>query len=216
MRAGVLTLAPIAGRYQPRLGVRAVPLIPERRVAYVGRHRIGVSTPTPSLRYFHQEAIPKMKAEFVNAFLTPALDVWKKELGEELTYHGAHAVTGTFTTEDLTAIIGVTGGLKGNVFYEFSNATSLAIAGVMCGSPFEELDEVGMSAIGELANIITGNATVELAAANYVCDISPPVLLSRGARVSVTNPQIRASFESAMGVMSIRIGLTEGTALRAA
>ncbi len=158
-----------------------------------------------------------MKAEFVNAFLTPALDVWKKELGEQLTYHGAHSVTGTFTTEDLTAIIGVTGGLKGNVFYELSHATALAVAGVMCGSTFvDELDDVGLSAIGELANIITGNATVELAAAQYVCDISPPVLLPRGAKVIVTNPQIRASFESAMGSMSIRIGLTEAAARQAA
>ena len=114
-----------------------------------------------------------MKAEFVNAFLTPALDVWKKELGQELTYHGAHSVAGTFTTEDLTAIIGVAGGLKGNVFYELSNATALAVAGAMCGTTsVGELDEVGLSAIGELANIITGNATVELAAAQYVCDIA--------------------------------------------
>ena len=157
-----------------------------------------------------------MKAEFVNAFLTPALDVWKKELGQDLTYNGAHSMSGTFTTEDLTAIIGVTGGLKGNVFYELSNATALAVAGVMCGTTFEELDEVGMSAIGELANIITGNATIELAAAQYVCDISPPVLLSRGAHISVTNPQIRASFESAIGSMSIRIGLTEAAARQAA
>ena len=158
-----------------------------------------------------------MKAEFVNAFLTPALDVWKKELGEELTYLGAHSVTGTFTTEDLTAIIGVTGGLKGNVFYELSRGTALAVAGVMCESSFvDELDEVGLSAIGELANIITGNATIELAAAHYVCEISPPVLLPRGAQVIVSNPQIRASFESAMGSMSIRIGLTEATARQAA
>ena len=158
-----------------------------------------------------------MKAEFVNAFLSPALDVWKKELGEELTYQGAHSVTGTFTTEDLTAIIGVTGGLKGNVFYELSRGTALAVASAMCGSTFvDELDEVGLSAIGELANIITGNATIELAAAQYVCEISPPVLLPRGAQVIVSNPQIRASFESAMGSMSIRIGLTEAMARQAA
>ena len=158
-----------------------------------------------------------MKAEFVNAFLTPALDVWKKELGEDLTYHGAHSVMGTFTTEDLTAIIGVTGGLQGNVFYEWSKATALAVAGLMCGTTYtDELDDVGLSAIGELANIITGNATIELAAAQYACEISPPVLLPMGARVIVTNPQIRASFESAMGTMSIRIGLTEAAARQAA
>ena len=157
-----------------------------------------------------------MKAEFVNAFLTPALDVWKKELGEDLTYHGAHSMGGTFTTEDLTAIIGVTGALAGNVFYELSNEMALAVAGAMCGSPFEELDEVAMSAIGELANMITGNATTELAAVQYVCDITPPVLLLKGTSISVTNPQIRASFESPMGLMSIRIALVEAAARQAA
>jgi hypothetical protein len=42
-----------------------------------------------------------MKAEFVDAFLTPAIDVYQKELGIELTFTQADAVTGVFTTSDL-------------------------------------------------------------------------------------------------------------------
>lgn len=152
-----------------------------------------------------------MKAEFVNAFLSPAMDVFKKEIGLDLTYREGNAVTGAFTTEDLTAIIGVTGKLKGNVFYELTSTSALAIAGAMCGEEMEEMTEMGLSAIGELANMITGNATIALAEVNYNCDISPPVLLPRGAQVSVTNPQIRAFFDSALGEFSIRIGLVEVT-----
>ena len=150
-----------------------------------------------------------MKAEFVNAFLSPAMDVWKKELGLELRFKEAVAVTDVFTTEDLTAIIGVTGKLKGNVFYEMSNQTAMTVAGTMCGMDFTEMDEMALSAVGELANMITGNATIALSDANYVCDISPPVLLPKGASVTVTNPQIRAYFESTLGFMSIRVGLQE-------
>ena len=150
-----------------------------------------------------------MKAEFVNAFLTPAIDGWQKELGIDLAFREAEAVTGVFTTEDLTAIIGVTGKLKGNVFYELSNGTAKSVASAMCGMDFEEMDEMALSAVGELANMITGNATTVLAETNYVCDISPPVLLPKGATVTVTNPQIRAHFDSALGAMSIRVGLTE-------
>ena len=150
-----------------------------------------------------------MKAEFVNPFLNPAIEVWRKELSDELTFSNAEMVSGNFTTEDLTAIIGVTGALKGNVFYEFSQTTALLVAGVMCGEPIEEMDEMSMSALGEMANIITGNATTLLAVAGYQCEITTPVLLPRGAAFQTPNPQIRAFFTSVMGPMSIRVSLIE-------
>ena len=150
-----------------------------------------------------------MKAEFVNAFLNPAIDAWRNELGIELTFREAESVTGVFTTGDLTAIIGVTGKLKGNVFYELSGETAKALAGAICGREFKELDETGLSAIGELANSIKGSAITALAGTNYVCDISPPVLLPKGASVTVATPQIRAYFDSSLGSVSIRVGLTE-------
>ena len=150
-----------------------------------------------------------MKAEFVDAFLSPAVDVWKRELGIELTFGEAEAVTGPFTTEDLTAIIGVTGSLAGNVFYELSNETSLSVAGAMRETSFEEMDELALSAIGELANMITGSATIALAETNYDCDITPPVLLPKGASVTVSSAQIRAHFRSPLGAFSIRVSLSE-------
>jgi CheY-specific phosphatase CheX len=67
---------------------------------------------------------------------------------------------------DLTAIIGMTGKLKRSVFYEFTNVTSQSIAGTM--------DGMSISAIGELANMITGNATIASSEASYLYGISPP------------------------------------------
>jgi chemotaxis protein CheX len=109
-----------------------------------------------------------------------------------LTFGEAEAVTSPFTTEDLTAISGVTGSIAGNVFYELSNEISLSVAGTMCGMTFKEMDEMALSAIGELANMITGSAIIALAQTNYVCDISPPVLLPEGASETVSGAQIRA------------------------
>jgi len=84
---------------------------------------------------------------------------------------------------DLTAIIGMTGKLKRSVFYEFTNVTSQSIAGTM--------DGMSISAIGELATMITGNATIASSEASYLYGISPPppfpVLLLMGASVTVTN-----------------------------
>lgn len=109
-----------------------------------------------------------MRAEFVNAFLDPALSVWKKELGLDLAFdHAEGAKGGAFITENMTAIIGVTGQLKGNVFYEFTKETALAVASAMCGEELGQMNELGLSALGELANMITGNAIIALSAADY-------------------------------------------------
>ena len=152
-----------------------------------------------------------MKEEYVNAFLIPANLVWEKELGQSLNFIGAEAVSNQFTTEDLTAIIGVSGQLQGNVLYGFGSGTASAVASRMMGEPVEELDEMSLSAIGELANMITGNAATQLATAGYNCDISPPVLIEPvGSRLTTTSgKQILVTFSSQVGTLNIRIGLKE-------
>jgi hypothetical protein len=57
----------------------------------------------------------KVRAEQVNPFLSPAKLVWNAELGCDLELIGAELVSHQFTTEDLTAVIGVSGKLEGNV-----------------------------------------------------------------------------------------------------
>lgn len=152
-----------------------------------------------------------MKQEYVNAFLTPAALVWTKELNHDLKLVSAESVSHQFTTEDVTAIIGVSGSLQGNVLYGFNSGTALYVASQMMGEPVEELDEIGLSALGEIANMITGNAATHLANAGYACDISPPVIIEpAGSRfTTVGGPQILVTFTSDLGPLAIRISLSE-------
>ncbi len=100
-----------------------------------------------------------MKEEFVNSFLSPAILVWEKELGEELVVAGTDLVSNQYTTDDVTAIIGLSGKLQGNVLYGFSGGTALAVVSRMMGEEVKTIsDEIGLSALGEIANMITGNA----------------------------------------------------------
>ena len=103
-----------------------------------------------------------MKEEDVNAFLTPAMLVWGMELDVALDFTGAMAVASQYETDRLTAVIGINGDLKGSVLYEMSEETALLVAGRMVGESITKLDEMAMSAIGERANMITGNAATEL------------------------------------------------------
>ncbi len=154
-----------------------------------------------------------MKEEYANAFLAPAKLVWEKELGCVLDLAGAEAVSNQFTTEQVTAVIGISGRLEGNVLYGFSDGTALAVASHMMGEPVTELDDIGLSALGEIANMITGNAATQLAATGYTCDISPPVIIEPAESRFYTpgGKQILVTFGSKLCNLNVRISLNEST-----
>jgi len=153
-----------------------------------------------------------MKEEWINSFLAPAKLVWQKELGQALELAGAQMVSNQYTTDDITAIIGVSGQLQGNVLYGFSEETTKSIISVMVGEDSTPVsNEIGLSAIGEIANVITGNAATKLAELGYRCDISPPVVIEPvGTKfTTVGGPQMLVSFASSLGNLSVRISLFE-------
>ena len=150
-----------------------------------------------------------MKEEFVNPFLVPAKLVWEKELKQTLELESAELVSHQFTTEDITAVIGVSGQLQGNVLYGFSMETAKSLISTMLGDGVDASDGIALSALGEIANMITGNAATNLAEQGYRCSISPPVMLEpMGSRISTLGgSQILVTFTSAVGPLHIRISL---------
>ena len=153
-----------------------------------------------------------MEEEFVNSFLAPAKLVWTKELGECLEMAGAQVVSNQFTTDDLTAIIGISGRIEGNVLYGFSNETALAVVRRMIGEDVEcYRDKLGLSAIGEIANMITGNAATQLSQAGFPCDISPPVIVASPGLKFTTfgGSQILVTLSSSLGPLNVRFNLNE-------
>jgi chemotaxis protein CheX len=153
-----------------------------------------------------------MKEEYVNSFLAPTKMVWEKELGQTLELAGIDLVSNQFTTDDVTAVIGVRGRLEGNVLYGFSQATAYAVMSQMLGEPVDSLsNEIGLSAIGEIANMITGNAATRLSQVGYPCNISPPVIIEPlGSRFTTFGTsQLRVTFNSDLGPLTVRISLYE-------
>ena len=152
-----------------------------------------------------------MKEEYINPFLVPAKLVWKKELGVDLELAKATKVSHQFTTDDITAVIGISGALEGNVLYGFHKDTAKAVVSKMMESEITEFDEMALSALGEIANMITGNAATGLSNAGYPCQISSPVLIEpAGSRfTTMAGPQILVEFTSDLGPLHIRISLSE-------
>ena len=119
-----------------------------------------------------------------------------------------------FTSEDVTAVIGISGKLEGTVLYGFPQDTAKAVVDAMVGEDAGSVsDELGLSALGEIANMITGNAATKLAQEGYPCDISPPVIIEpMGSKfTTLSGPQILVQFNSDLGMLIVRISLNESS-----
>ena len=69
--------------------------------------------------------------------------------------------------------------------YGFSDEVSAEVVRRMIGENMDPRDPMALSALGEIANVITGNAATELAANGFTCDISPPVIIEpRGSTLT--------------------------------
>ncbi|NLK01434.1 MAG: chemotaxis protein CheX [Clostridia bacterium] len=77
--------------------------------------------------------------------------------------------------EGLGISIGIEGDLTGEVIYRFPNDTSLSMVNIMSGMEVDSVDDFVVSAISEIANIISGNVLTMLAENDLKCDIQPPV-----------------------------------------
>jgi len=130
------------------------------------------------------------RADILEPFVEAARDVLAQELGMEVTPGKLALATGAATTLDVTVVIGITGRLTGIAVYGMPATMALAVVEKMLGSPLTELDDMALSGIAELGNVITGQATTLLAGMGLVCDISPPMLLvGAGSRLSTASIQ---------------------------
>lgn len=128
-----------------------------------------------------------MKVEYLNPFLQAIAYVIEKVLGEKPVrgqiYLQDH---NPYSTDDVAILVGITGTLQGQFVLSFDQKTAAGIASQMIKKTSTGgISTQHRSALSELANMITGNATIELSNAGFPCDITPPSLLI-GTNIQVT------------------------------
>ena len=83
--------------------------------------------------------------------------------------------------------VGVTGAMKGQVFFEIEDQKAMSIAStMMMGMPVTELDAMACSALGELGNMILGNTATLFSTQGIIFDITPPVSM-HGKKMKLTS-----------------------------
>lgn len=125
-----------------------------------------------------------MKAEYINPFLESA-----KIVIEQVVQ--IRPATGTLGVKDVKFIenyiwiqIGLNGQLNGDIVLGLSEEVAIKMVSAMMGGfAISEMDEMGKSAISELGNMISGNAST--------------MLFNQGVRVDITPPKVLHSAQSA-------------------
>lgn len=115
-----------------------------------------------------------MKAVYINPIYIAARDVFQNMFSIELERGNLQVDEKIVPRNSINVSIGITGDLTGIILFSFPEEMVFNLVEEMSGMEFKEFDKFMASAIGELANIITGNAMSNLSESGYSCDIVPP------------------------------------------
>lgn len=153
-----------------------------------------------------------MKEEYINSFIEGAQSVIKMLCGIEVKHHKVYLRNSPILFNEVVIMIGVTGKIKGQVYFELSREITKKIASAMMGGiPVLEIDEISKSAVSEMGNMIMGNLSTIFENKDMSIDITPPTFLT-GEKIEISNklPNIVIPLEiEELGTVSISVTAEE-------
>ena len=126
-----------------------------------------------------------LNVEYINPFLSAATSILRDMVQVECKIGKPFLRDMSFTEDSVVIMIGVTGEMRGQVMIAFARPIACDVAGRMMMNPgLTELDEIGMSAICELGNMIMGNTATIFSTKGIGIDITPPTMCNGNVKFS--------------------------------
>lgn len=119
-----------------------------------------------------------MKAELINPFLESARTVIEQVANVRPSTGQLGIKEVIFVEKYIWIQIGMTGQMQGDIVFGLHEDVALKVVSAMMGGfSITEMDEMSKSAISELGNMISGNASTMLFNQGVRVDITPPKVL---------------------------------------
>ncbi|CAM2066153.1 Chemotaxis protein CheX [Sulfidibacter corallicola] len=164
---------------------------------------IAASGGTPSFTY---------KTELINPILNATEKIFENYLSLETRKKGVVMRETLAPKFELSALLDIFGkGLRGKVLLNISNRLALKIHHILLGEEKTLIDDQVKDAVGEMVNIITGNAKGEFGRMNLSYTVSTPyVIFGRNHIISNAgdNPFISSVYWSSEGFFEICLSFT--------
>lgn len=127
-----------------------------------------------------------MNAEHINPFVSVSCDILKQVCNIDANRGQIYIKKSPIQSERVTILVGLTGEIKGQVFFSMEERVACSIASaMMMGMPVPKLDEMSKSAIAELGNMILGNTATVFSNNGINIDITTPTVIV-GSDISIT------------------------------
>lgn len=129
----------------------------------------------------------EINVEHINPFLMAATSIIRDICGIDMKIGKPYIKETSFANDSIIIMIGITGEMRGQVMIVMTHDVALNVASkMMMGMPVAELDEMSISAISELGNMIMGNAATIFSTKGIGIDITPPTVCRGNLTITQT------------------------------
>jgi chemotaxis protein CheX len=154
-------------------------------------------------------ASSSLTAEYVNPVIFATKNVFEMMLDCTPTRKGLRLKTETSQTHEISAVIGISGNAAGTVVVSLSKTAACEVLKRMVGIEADDITNDVCDAVGELTNMIAGQAKAQLA--KYELSISIPNVVSGLNHVvhfpSNVQPMV-LEFDSEIGPLTIEVAFS--------
>jgi chemotaxis protein CheX len=149
-----------------------------------------------------------IRAEHVNPFILSNMETFTKMVGMEAKPGKPILKADARLDYDISGIIGLSGKVIGTVALSFPQATALAVCNKFMSADLKEMNAEILDAVGELINIVAGNAKKGLT--EFAIEISlPSVIVGKNHRIVEPKGSVGfiIPFMSALGNFHMAVSL---------
>ena len=153
-----------------------------------------------------------MNVAYINPFIESTARSLDMMAGIQAEKIGLSVKEDLITTYDITSIIGMTGETSGSIIISFPATLACKIASNMLMEDIHEMNQAVQDAIGEIGNIVVGDARRLLIQEGFQLNISiPTVVMGKGHLISRSGdvPCIAIPFKTEFGDFEVNVGLRE-------
>ncbi len=149
-----------------------------------------------------------MDVRFINPFIAAVKNVFVTMVKTEVTTNKPVLKMEELETADVSGVIGLSGDVTGAVVLSFPKTVACKLASAFAGIPLDTTSEDFADAIGELANMVAGNAKKDLAGLNVSISL-PSVVIGSGHQVaqSRTSPQLIIPCQTPFGPFDVVVAM---------
>ncbi|MBQ4133854.1 MAG: chemotaxis protein CheX [Desulfovibrionaceae bacterium] len=149
--------------------------------------------------------------EIAKPFISATREVLAMMAGIDAKPQTPYVKKGVLAEGDITAVVGITGTYTGTISISFPKQCAIAVVRGMLGDDIEDILQDSRDAVGEVCNMISGQARAGLAGMNIVLQGSTPSVIV-GSKHSVSHaagvPVVAIPFATANGSFTLEFCLS--------